>query len=104
VRTSRRRRATSGSSPPQAPRSTVRTLANVSDPDRDALQVISASDPASGEVDAEPGGTLRFDPVQPGLERLSYQVAGGRGGTDTGEVTAFVNPVAPELDRPVLEG
>ena len=28
----------------------------------------------------------------------------GRGGTDRAEVTAFVNPVAAELDRPVLEG
>jgi hypothetical protein len=60
----------------------VPILANVSDPDRDPLQVISASEPASGEVDAEPGGTLRFDPVQPGVQRFRYQVADGRGGID----------------------
>jgi hypothetical protein len=59
---------------------------------------------ASGRVEIEPDGTLTFDPDQPGLQRFSYQVMDGRDGSDTAAVTAFVNPVAAELDPPALAG
>ena len=82
----------------------IPVLANVSDPDGDPLRILSVSEPASGTVDIEPDGTLAFAADQPGLQRFTYQVADGRGGSDGAEVTAFVNPVATELDPPVLAG
>ncbi|MGH6901691.1 MAG: Ig-like domain-containing protein, partial [Geminicoccaceae bacterium] len=79
-------------------------LANVSDPDGDPLRILSVSEPASGTVAIEPDGTLAFAAEQPGLQRFAYQVADGQGGSDGAVVTAFVNPVATELDPPVLAG
>ena len=43
-------------------------------------------------------------PISPVCSASAYQVADGRGGSDGAEVTAFVNPVATELDPPVLAG
>ena len=40
----------------------IPVLAGVSDPDRDPLQILSVSAPASGRVDVEPDGTLAFAP------------------------------------------
>jgi hypothetical protein len=78
--------------------------AQASDPDGDALGIAAASTPASGRVDVVPDGTLTFVPDQPGLQRFTYEVTDGRGGSDTAQVTAFVNPIEGELGRPVLEG
>jgi Ca2+-binding RTX toxin-like protein len=82
----------------------VGALASAGDPDGDPLQVVSVSDPASGRVELDPDGTLTFSPDQPGLQRFTYQVADGRGGTDTAQVTAFVNPAEGDLEQPVLQG
>ncbi|MGH6895415.1 MAG: Ig-like domain-containing protein [Geminicoccaceae bacterium] len=79
-------------------------LAGASDPDGDPLRILPVSEPPSGTVDVQPDGTLAFAAEQPGLQRFAYQVADGRGGSDAGEVLAFVNPVAAELDPPVLAG
>jgi Ca2+-binding RTX toxin-like protein len=82
----------------------VAALASASDPDGDALQIVSVAPPPSGQVELEPDGTLTFIPDQPGLQRFTYQVTDGRGGTDTAQVTAFVNPTRGDLEQPVLQG
>ncbi|HLT02308.1 MAG TPA: Ig-like domain-containing protein, partial [Geminicoccaceae bacterium] len=79
-------------------------LAAASDPDGDALQLGAVSAPASGRVELGPEGTITFVPDEPGLQRFTYQVSDGRGGSATAEVSAFVNPTEGELARPVLEG
>ena len=82
----------------------IPALASAIDPDGDTLQIRSRSNPASGQVELDPDGTLTFIPDQPGLQRFTYQVADDRGGTDTAQVTAFVNPTEGELEQPVLQG
>jgi Bacterial Ig domain/RTX calcium-binding nonapeptide repeat (4 copies) len=82
----------------------IPALAGASDPDGDALQLRSMSDPASGRVELDPDGTPTFIPDQAGLQRFTFQVADDRGGTDTAQVSAFVNPVEGELEQPVLQG
>jgi Ca2+-binding RTX toxin-like protein len=82
----------------------VPALASATDPDGDALQVLSVSDPASGRVELASDGRLTFISDQPGLQSFTYQVADDRGGTDTAQVTAFVNPTQRELEQPVLQG
>ena len=80
----------------------VPAQASASDPDGDALG-IAASSPASGRVDVAPDGTLTFVPDQPGLQRFTYEVTDGRGGSDTAQVTAFVN-ASQGIGGPVLQG
>lgn len=82
----------------------VPVMAAVGDPDGDAVEISFIGTPGSGEVRIEPDGSLMFLPDQAGLQRFEYRVSDGRGGTDAGEITAFVNPVAAELDPPVLAG
>jgi Ca2+-binding RTX toxin-like protein len=82
----------------------VPALASATDPDGDALQVLSVSDPASGRVELHPDGRLTFVSDQPGLQSFTYQVADDRGGTDAAQVTAFVNSTEGELGQPVLQG
>jgi Ca2+-binding RTX toxin-like protein len=82
----------------------VPVLTRATDPDGDALQIGSVSAPASGRVDLAPDGTLTFAAEQPGLQRFTYQVLDGRGGSDTAQVAAFVNPTAGEPAQPVLQG
>lgn len=82
----------------------VPVLSGASDPDGDTLQIQSVSAPASGRVELDPDGTLTFVPEQAGLQRFTYQVADGRGGSDTAQVAAFVNPAEGELAQPVLHG
>ena len=79
-------------------------LAAASDPDGDPLRILAVSGPASGQVAIEPDGTLTFAAEQPGLQRFAYQVGDGQGGSDTAEVSAFVTPLAAELDPPALAG
>src|SRR5919112_1144082 len=74
----------------------IPALASASDPDGDELRVLSVSDPASGRIELDPDGTATFIPDQPGMQRFTYQVADARGGTDTAQVTAFVNPTEGE--------
>jgi Ca2+-binding RTX toxin-like protein len=82
----------------------VPALTSASDPDGDPLQLGSVSAPASGRVEIDPEGTLTFVPEQPGLQRFTYQVVDDRGGSDTAQVAAFVNPTAGEAAQPVLQG
>ena len=82
----------------------VPALTSASDPDGDALKIGSVSAPASGRVELDPDGTLTFVPEQPGLQRFTYQVVDDRGGSDTAQVAAFVNPTAGEPVQPVLQG
>ena len=82
----------------------IPALASARDPDGDALQMRSISDPASGRVELNPEGAPTFIPDQPGLQRFTYQVADGRGGSDTAQVSAFVNPTESALEQPVLQG
>jgi Ca2+-binding RTX toxin-like protein len=82
----------------------VPARASATDPDGDALRVLSVSDPASGRVELAPDGTLTFSSDQPGLQRFTYQVTDDHGGTDAAQVTAFVNPTRGELEQPVLQG
>ncbi len=82
----------------------VPALTSASDPDGDALEIGSVSAPASGRVELDPDGTLTFVPEQPGLQRFTYQVVDDRGGSDTAQVAAFVNPTEGEPVQPVLQG
>ena len=82
----------------------VSVMADASDPDGDPLRILSVSGPASGQVAIEPDGALNFAAEQPGLQRFTYQIGDGRGGSDAAEITAFVTPVDAELDPPVLAG
>jgi hypothetical protein len=82
----------------------VPALTSARDPDGDALQIGSVSAPASGRVELDPDGTLTFVPEQPGLQRFTYQVVDDRGGSDTAQVAAFVNPTEGEPVQPVLQG
>jgi Ca2+-binding RTX toxin-like protein len=82
----------------------VPVTAAAGDPDGDAVQISLIGTPGSGEVRIEPDGSLTFLPDQAGLQRFEYRVSDGRGGTDTAEMMAFVNPIAAELDPPVMAG
>ncbi|MCE3247441.1 MAG: hypothetical protein K0R41_1266, partial [Geminicoccaceae bacterium] len=82
----------------------VPVLDYVRDPNGDPLQLLSASDPSSGEVSLNPDGTVTFTPREPGLQSFQYQVGDGQGGAASGAVSVLVNPQDGELDRPVLAG
>jgi Ca2+-binding RTX toxin-like protein len=82
----------------------IPALRSASDPDGDALRLGSVSTPASGRVEVAPDGTLTFVPEQPGLQRFTYQVLDDRGGSDTAQVAAFINPAEGEAAQPVLQG
>ena len=74
-----------------------------SDPDGDAVSIAAAS---TGERPESTSSPMHAD-LRPGSARLAalhLRVSDGRGGTDTGQVTAFVNSAEGELDRPVLQG
>ncbi len=87
----------------------VRT--NDSDPDGDALSVVSAS-AAHGRVDLLPDGTLRYTPDTDfhGTDTLVYQLRDADGGLSSAAVTFTVRPVndAPDAtplpDRSAQEG
>ena len=82
----------------------VPALTSATDPDGDALQIGSVSAPSSGRVELDPDGTVTFVPEQPGLQRFTYEVVDDRGGSDSAQVAAFVNPTAGEPAQPVLQG
>lgn len=72
----------------------VNVLANDTDPDNDALKVISLIQPPVGTVTDMGNGDIKFDPQNHvGSISFSYTVSDGKGGTDTTVVTvATVNP------------
>ena len=77
---------------------TIRVLANDSDPDGNALAILSVTQPASGSVSID-GTTLVFTPAPgfTGTARFTYTIDDGHGATSTASVT--VN-VAAQPNRP----
>ncbi len=79
-------------------------LAHDHDPDGDPIQLLGASQPASGHVRLNPDGTVTFTPVEAGLQSFRYEVGDGHGGQSSADVSVFVNPRGGELAQPVLAG
>ena len=75
---------------------TIGVLANDSDPDGDALSVLSFTQPANGAVTSVSGG-LRYAPNAGFLavDSFTYTISDGRGGTSTSVVTVTVQPSVP---------
>jgi len=73
----------------------IDVLANDSDPDSDALSVVSVSDPAHGSVVINGGNTVTYTPDADshGTDTFDYTVSDGHGGTDTATVTVDVEAV-----------
>lgn len=70
----------------------IDVLANDSDPDGDALEIIAFSQPSNGTV-SRVGNQLRYQPEQLffGEDSFTYRISDGRGGEDT--ATVFVNVI-----------
>ena len=70
----------------------VNVLANDSDPDGDPLAIAGVTTPANGSVVAS-GGTVTYTPALrfTGVDRFTYTIDDGRGGTATANVTITVN-------------
>jgi len=85
---------------PQGSVTTIDVLANDSDPDGDALTIISVDTPAFGTV-AISGDHLLYtpDPAATGVSvvQFGYTISDGRGGTATATVTVTI---APAPNRP----
>jgi hypothetical protein len=76
----------------------INVLANDSDPDGDPLTISGVTTPANGSVVAN-GSTITYTPLGrfAGVDRFTYTIDDGRGGTATANVTVTVG-AAP--DRP----
>jgi hypothetical protein len=85
-----------GSNPPGV-------LANDTDPDSDALQILEVGSPANGTASIDDNGTSA-DPTDDfvtytpdadynGTDTFTYTISDGQGGTDTANVHVTVNPV-----------
>src|SRR5205807_1576670 len=74
---------------------TVNVLANDTDVDGDALTVTGVTQGAHGAVVLNTDGTLTYAPGANfnGIDRFTYTVSDGHGGTATATVTVPVNPV-----------
>jgi outer membrane protein OmpA-like peptidoglycan-associated protein len=70
----------------------IPVLANDSDPDGDALRLVSVGTPAHGGASINAQGTVTYVPVSGyvGNDSFSYTIEDGRGGTATGQVTVRV--------------
>jgi PKD repeat protein len=70
---------------------TVNVLANDSDPDDDALSVLSVTQPANGSA-VNNGGSVTYTPNAgySGIDTFSYTVSDGNGGTNSATVTVTV--------------
>ena len=77
-------------------------LANDSDPDGDALVIISITQPANGMLTPNGDGSWSYAPNANfnGTDSFSYTVSDGQGGTATADVIITVSPVndAPTAD------
>ena len=73
---------------------TIDVLGNDSDPDGDALAVVSFTQPANGQVTRGPGSTLvyRANHGYIGYDGFGYEIADGKGGTARASVTVFADP------------
>jgi hypothetical protein len=77
----------------------INVLANDSDPDGDPLSIVSVTTPINGGSAVRTGSAVTYTPVGGfvGIDRFSYTISDGRGGTASAVVT--VN-VTPPLNRP----
>ncbi|MEP7183177.1 MAG: Ig-like domain-containing protein [Betaproteobacteria bacterium] len=73
---------------------TIDVLANDTDPDGDALTVISFTQPFNGTVKRGPGNTLVYlsKPDYIGYDYFDYVASDGKGGTSKASVTVFADP------------
>ncbi|HET8776669.1 MAG TPA: Ig-like domain-containing protein [Candidatus Limnocylindria bacterium] len=77
-------------------------LANDTDPDGDALTIISTTDPEHGSIDCSSHPcTYTPDSNYFGPDTFDYTISDGRGGTDTATVTL---QIAPVNDVPMAHG
>ena len=87
---------------PQGAAVGIEVLGNDTDPDGDALTVVSVTQPANGTVSCTAGVcTYLPDPGFTGTDSFTYTVADGNGGTDTATVTVTVTPAPPANVPPV---
>jgi hypothetical protein len=73
----------------------VAVLANDTDPDGDALSVVSVSDPPHGTAVKNANGSVHYTPDTNyhGADSFTYVVSDGAGGSDTGAVSVTVSSV-----------
>jgi outer membrane protein OmpA-like peptidoglycan-associated protein len=72
---------------------TIDVLANDSDPDGDALTLTSFTQPANGTVTRSGDKLVYLSKLNYiGLDRFTYTVSDGKGGTATAAVTVFADP------------
>ncbi|MGE0084616.1 MAG: SdrD B-like domain-containing protein [Desulfococcaceae bacterium] len=86
----------SASTPLNTPVS-VPVLVNDSDPDNDAITVVSVTQPDNGSVSFKLEGTVIYtsDPGYTGFDTFTYTIEDGHGGSDTATVTINVDDHAP---------
>ncbi|GAA0544335.1 hypothetical protein GCM10010172_27380 [Paractinoplanes ferrugineus] len=88
--------ATAGATPVDVP-----VLANDTDPEAQALTVVSAATPGSGRTRVNPDGTVRYTPATgfSGVDTFGYTVRDPIGNTDSAQVRVQVANAAP-IARP----
>ncbi len=78
-------------------------LDNDSDPDGDAMELVSTTDPARGTATILPDDRIEYtpDPGACGSDSFSYTMSDGRGETDTATVSITIRNLSPhaETDR-----
>jgi len=69
-------------------------LGNDSDPDGDALVLVSFTQPVNGLVTRGPGNTLVYRANQNyiGYDAFFYEISDGKGGSARAGVTVFADP------------
>ena len=74
---------------------TIAVLANDSDPDGDALAVLSVGAPAHGTAAANPDGTIAYTPAlnYNGTDTFTYVASDTEGGSASATVTVTITPV-----------
>jgi len=72
-------------------------LSDDTDPEDDALQIDTVSDPSKGTATLLPGDSIEYvpDPGACGTDTFDYTVGDGNGNTDVGSVTVTITNVGP---------
>jgi hypothetical protein len=90
-----------------APSTTIKVLANDSDPDHDALTVTAVTQPASGHgrVTINADGSLTYTQLVfvNGFESFQYTISDGQGGTATATVKVTIN-MSATVGMAILQG